>query len=124
MEGLFYYHGFDEFTFFRFYSDGRVIRYGRYTKHDRMFHSYVWFTLEEEQTHISHGIYQLDKNDGIRLVFKSDYGTMVYRGTIRDENIDLSYGCPITNFKKSETFLRYSSEHHIIHIELSEINTN
>jgi len=125
MNGLYYYHDFDELTFLKFYSDGRVIRYGRYTRHDRMFRSYLWFTLDKEQTHISRGIYQLDKNDGIRLVFKSDYGTMIYRGTIRDENtIDLSYGCPYTNFGKSATFLRFSSEQYKIHIELSDTYTN
>lgn len=122
---MFYYDGFDEFTFFRFYSDGRVIRYGRYTKHDRMFHSYVWFTLEEEQAHMFRGIYQLDKGNGFRIVIKGEYGTMIYQGTIRDENtIDLSYGCPITNFGKSASFSRFSFKPHKVQIELSEIYTN
>jgi hypothetical protein len=125
MEGLFYYHDADELTFIRLYPDGRVIRYGRYTKHDRMFHSYVWFTLEEEQTHMFRGIYQLEKGNGIRIVFKSDFGTMVYRGTILDNNsIELLSKCPFNNFGKSATFMRYSSEHYKIHIMLSDTYAN
>ena len=90
-----------------------------------MLRSYPWFKLEEEQTHISRGIYQLDKGNGIRLVFKSDFGMIIYRGTIRDANIiDLSYSCPFTNFRKSATFMRHSLEQHKVQIEVSEIYTN
>lgn len=125
MNGLYYYNDIDELTFLRFYSDGKVIRYGRYTRIDQHFRSFLWFTIEEEQTHYSRGIYQLDKSDGIRLVFKGDFGTMNYHGTIRDENtIDLSYGCPLTNFRKSATFFHFSLEQHKVQIELSEIYTN
>lgn len=125
MEGLFYYHDIDELTFLRFYPDGRVVRYGRYNRHNRIFNTYHWFTLAEEQTHLARGIYQLDNGNGIRMVFKSDFGTMVYRGTILDENtIELSYGCPLTNFRKSASFFRFSLEQHQVQLEASEIYTN
>lgn len=125
MEGLFYHHDYESITFFRFFADGRAISYGTYTRFDQHFHSYLWFTLETENVYYSRGFYQLKNGNGIRIVFKSDFGTMVYRGTILDNNsLDLLSKCPFNNFGKSETFMRYSSKQYIIHIELSDTCAN
>jgi len=125
MEGLFYYHDSDGITYLSFYPDGRVISYGKYSKLNQLLQTFPGFRIETDTVLYSRGFYQLDFGGGINIYLKGEYGKMVYRGTILDQNtIELSYRCPITNFEKTATFFRFSSHPHIIHIELSDTYRN
>ena len=110
MDGLFYNHDIDGITFFLFYTDGRVISFGKSAKFDQ--------PLQTDTTHFSRGFYHIDIWDNIRITVKGSYGKIVYQGFIRDENIDLFYRCPFSNCKKLVTFIRFSKEHHIIYFKL------
>jgi hypothetical protein len=128
MEGLYYYHDFEGLTFLHFYPgfpNGRVISIGKYTKLDQCFQAYPWLRLDSDFVQFSRGFYEINEGNKIRIVIKGDFGKLVYRGTIRKNGtIELSYKCPISNAGKSATFLRFSEENHIIHIELSDISIN
>jgi hypothetical protein len=125
MEGLYYFHGLDGITFLLFYPNSRVISFGSSGQANQSSSAIQWLSRESEKIHFSRGIYHIDIWDNIRITVKGDYGTMVYRGFVRDENtIDLYCKCPFTNFKTLKTYQRFSSEHHIIHKQISDICAN
>ena len=125
MEGLFYHHDSDGLTFLRFFSDGRVISFGKSTRFDQVLLTFPRFRVESDKVHYSRGIYHIDIWDNIRIVLKGCLGKMEYNGFIRDEDtIDLLYSCPFTCARKLVTFLRYSIDEHIIHIEISDAYPN
>jgi len=120
MDGLFYNHDLDGITFFLFYPDGRVISFGKSAKFDQPLRTYPWFKVDSDTIHFSRGIYHIDIWDNIRICMKGDFGKIVYDGYIRDDDIDLFYSCPFTNFRKLATYIRFSKEHHIIHFKLHQ----
>jgi len=125
MQGLFYNHDLGGIDFLLFYPNGRVISYGSYRKPNQSVSAVQWVNKESEKVQFSRGIYHIDIWDNIRITVKGDFGTMVYHGFVRDENaIDLYCKCPFTNFKTLKTYQRFSSEHHIIHKQLSDICAN
>lgn len=125
MEGLFYNHDADSNTFLRFYPDGRVISYGKYTRFDQVLQTFPRFRVESDKVHFSRGIYHTDIWDNIRIVLKGYYGKIEYNGFIRDEDtVDLFYNCPFTCARKLVTFIRFSASEHIIHIEVTDTYPN
>ena len=120
MDGLFYNHDLDGITFFLFYSDGRVISFGKSTKYDQPLQTFPGFKVDSDIIHFSRGFYKVDIWDSIVITVKGNFGKIVYDGYIRDEYIDLYYRCPFTNIKKSATYTRFSEEHHIIHFKLHQ----
>jgi len=125
MEGLYYYHELDWVTFLWFYPDGRVISGDNSTKLDRFSSATQWFKAESYDVHYSRGIYQIGEGNRIRIVIKGDYGTLVYLGIIQDENtIALYCRCPITNYRKTATYLRFTEEQYIIYKSTRDICAN
>jgi len=51
VKGLFYFHDMDGLTFFRLYSDKKVISYGRYARFDQSLHEFPWFQIESDKVY-------------------------------------------------------------------------
>ena len=127
MEGLFYYsNDLEKVTFLWFYPDGRVIAGDYFTQFDQSFSAIQWFRAESHDVYYSRGIYQIGEGRRIRIVLKDrDYGTLVYRGTIQDENTIVLYcRCPFTHYRKSATYMRFSDEQYIMDKRLRDICAN
>jgi len=125
MEGLYWCPDIDGITIIFFFKDGRVMSYNRYDRFDQHLHSFPGLTVESENFHCFRGIYQVDIWDNIRVVIKTDYGKLEYRGFIRDEDtVDLFFRCPFTWAKKSATFVRCILQKDIINKELGGVCIN
>jgi hypothetical protein len=124
MEGLYYCHDQVVTCFLWFYRDGRVISGDNSTKVDQS--SPQWFEAKPYKVHYSRGIYEIGKDNRIRIVIKGeDYGTLVYQGTIHnDDTIELTCRCPFTNHIKSAIYTRFTEGKHIIHMEISNFCIN
>lgn len=119
MDGLYYFDDIEDITLFWFYPDGRVVSMFKSTKFDQPLRTYPWFKVDSDVIHFSRGIYTIDIWDAIIITVRGCFGKIVYDGYIRDDDtIDLYYRCPITNFKKLVTYVRFCEEQHIIHLEL------
>ena len=124
MEGLYCYQNANGITYLFFYKDGRVKSYNRYDRFDQHLLSFPGLRIESEKVHCFRGIYQVDIWDNIRIVIKTDYGKLEYRGFIRDLMVDLFFRCPFTWAKQSATFVRCTERKHIIRMELGEVCFN
>jgi hypothetical protein len=123
MEGLFYFHGMEGVTFLWFYPDSRVISGDNSTKFDQ--YSSQWFEAKPYKVHYFRGTYTIGERRRIRIVIRTDYGTLVYRGTInKDDAIELTSRCPFTNHIKSATYLRFSEGNKITHMKISDVCVN
>lgn len=121
MDGLFYYHDGDGITFLRLYADGRVISYGKSTKFDQFLQTFPWFRVESDKILFAKGKYKVEKEARIRILVIGEYGKMDYHGRILDaDTMALFCRCRFTNYRKSETYRRFSDEKHIIHFEVSD----
>ena len=126
MEGLFYYrHSLVEVNFLMFYRDGRVISGDNSTKFDQSSSAFQWYKTKSYNVHFFRGTYTLGEDNKIRMVIKSDYGTLVYRGTINnDDTIELTCRCPFSNHLKSAIYNRFTDRKNIVHMEISNVCIN
>jgi len=120
VEGLFFYNGDIGITFLRLYPDGRVIVYGKSTAFDESLQTFPWFRVDSDINFLAEGNYLIVDDNRIKIRVVGGYGPIDYRGTIRDEDtLYLNCRCPFTNYVKSEKYLRFSEDNHIIHFEVS-----
>ncbi len=125
MEGLYQYFDADGIIFLFFFKGGRVISYNRNNRFDQHLHSCLGLRIESESVHCFRGIYQVDIWDNLRIVIKSDFGKLEYRGFIRDEDtIDLFSRCRFTCAKKSATFMRCTVPKDNCQMEIGDVCTN
>lgn len=125
MKGLFQCFDADGIFYLLFFRDNRVLYYSRYNRFDQQLHSFPGLRLESENVYCFRGIYQVDIWDNVRIVIKGDFGKMVYRGFIRDEDIVfLICRCPFTCAKKSATFVRCAEQKDNIGKEFGDICIN
>lgn len=114
-----------ELTNLELYTDGRAVTYGRYYRLNKYLYTFPEMSVETNRVYVSMFRYRLNDSRKIIIILRGEFGKIVYQGTIKDEDsMDLFWRCPFTNEHKSAVFTRFKEGNHIIHLELSNYNTN
>jgi len=123
MKGTFFCDDADGITFLRFYPDGSVVIYGKTIVFDQILTSFPWLRVDSDRVNFGRGKYYINAKERIRIRAEGTLGKLDYREIIKNiDRIDFRFRCLITNYRKMETFQRFSEKEHIIRFEVNQRN--
>ena len=120
MEGLYYYHDYDEISFIQFYEDGRAMFFGKSIRFGHQFTTSNWVKIESDKVVYLYGRYWIGDGNRIKIKLVGEF-RLEYRGRIMNiYTLELIYRCQYTNSRKVVTFRRFSERKHLVYTQLQK----